>query len=428
MIIHVVEPGDTVYSIARQYGVSVEQLLTNNGLGRFQNLVVGQTVVVLFPAQVHTVAEGETLLQIAADYGVSVNTLLQNNPVLTANEFLYPGQTLVIRYDDQKEGYIAVNGYAYPFINRWVLRRQLPYLTYLSIFTYGFTPEGDLVVPDDEELIAMALEYGTAPLLVLAAMSEEGTFSAELAGQLFNNLELQQKVIDALANTMVQKGYYGIDVDFEFVGGENSAAFVEFMERLHQRMSALGKVVFVTLAPKISSEQPGALYEGHDYGGLGAAADRALMMTYEWGYTYGPPMAVAPINSVRQVVEYGVTQIPVQKLLLGIPNYGYDWPLPFVQGETRATTIGNVEAVEIARQSGVPIQYDEVSQAPFFHYYHPDNGQEHEVWFEDARSVQAKARLVNQYGLYGIGIWQIMRYFPQQWLVLNSIYEIIKLL
>ncbi len=139
-------------------------------------------------------------------------------------------------------------------------------------------------------------------------------------------------------------------------------------------------------------------------------------------------MAVAPINSVRRVVEYGVTQIPPQKLLLGMPNYGYDWPLPFVQGETVATTIGNVEAVEIAQRAGVPIQYDEGSQAPFFRYFNLDNGQEHEVWFEDARSVQAKARLVNEFGLYGIGIWQLMRYFPQMWLVLNSMHEIIKLL
>ena len=429
MIIHVVEPGDSIYSIAQQYGVSAERLLTDNGLGRFQSLVVGQTVVVLFPAAVHTVTAGDTLTQIAADYGVSVNTLLQNNPILTANWFLYEGQTIVIRFDDQKQGFIATNGYVYPFVNRWVLRRQLPYLTYLSIFTYGFTPEGELVVPDDdEELIAIALEYDTAPLMVFAAMSREGTFSSELAAQLFNDLELQQKVLDALSSTIVEKGYYGIDVDFEFVGGENSAAFVEFVQRLHQRMVALGKVVFVTLAPKISSDQPGTLYEGHDYGGLGAASDRALLMTYEWGYTFGPPMAVAPINNVRQVVEYAATQIPIQKLLLGMPNYGYDWPLPFVQGETMARTIGNVEAVEIARRNRVPIQYDEVAQAPFFRYFFPPDGREHEVWFEDARSVQAKARLVNEYGLYGMGIWQLMRYFPQMWLVINSMYHIIKLL
>jgi len=428
MLIHVVEPGDTVYSIARRYGVSAERLLTDNGLGRFQPLVVGQTIVVLFPVEVHTVKPGDTLTKIAADYGVSVNSLLQNNPILTSNWFLYEGQTIVIRFDDQKQGFIAINGYVYPFINRWLLRRQLPYLTYLSIFTYGFTPDGNLVIPDDEEIIATALEYGTAPLMVFTAMSEEGIFSSELAGRLFNDLELQQKVLDALADVIVQKGYYGIDVDFEFVGGENSAAFVEFMQRLHQRMEALGKVVFVTLAPKISSDQPGVLYEGHDYGGLGAGADRALLMTYEWGYTFGPPMAVAPINNVRQVVEYAVTQIPIRKLMLGIPNYGYDWPLPYVQGETMALTIGNMQAVEIARRNRVPIQFDDVAQAPFFRYFFPPEGREHEVWFEDARSVQAKARLVNEYGLYGIGIWQLMRYFPQMWLVLNSMFHIIKLL
>ena len=51
-------------------------------------------------------------------------------------------------------------------------------------------------------------------------------------------------------------------------------------------------------------------------------------MTYELGYTGGPPMAVAPLDKVRQVVDYALTEIPAEKLFLGVPVYGYDWPLP----------------------------------------------------------------------------------------------------
>ena len=71
-------------------------------------------------------------------------------------------------------------------------------------------------------------------------------------------------------------------------------------------------------------------------GAIGGIADSVLLMTYEWGYTYGPPMAVAPINHVRRVAEYGASVIDPEKIQMGIPNYGYDWPLPFVQGQTRA--------------------------------------------------------------------------------------------
>lgn len=141
-----------------------------------------------------------------------------------------------------------------------------------------------------------------------------------------------------------------------------------------------------------------------------------------WVYTYGPPMAVAPINNVRRVVEYALTRIPREKINLGIPNYGYDWPLPFVSGVTAATTIGNIEAVTIAAANNVPIQFDETAMSPFFTY--SANGIQHEVWFEDVRSMQAKFDLVTEYQLHGMGYWQIMRFFRGNWLLLADQFQI----
>lgn len=135
-------------------------------------------------------------------------------------------------------------------------------------------------------------------------------------------------------------------------------------------------------------------------------------------------MAVAPINKVRQVLDYAVTEIPSERINMGIPNYGYDWPLPYERGVTKAKTIGNIEAVQIAIQYGARILYDEVSQAPFFHY--TDNGVEHEVWFEDARSLQAKMELVEEYNLRGISYWQIMQLFRVNWLLVENNFMVVK--
>ena len=147
-------------------------------------------------------------------------------------------------------------------------------------------------------------------------------------------------------------------------------------------------------------------------------------MTYEWGYTYGPPMAVAPINKVREVVEYAITRIDPAKIDLGIPNYGYDWPLPYERGVTAARVIGNVEAVQIAVAAGVPIQFDETAMSPFFRY--EQDGISHEVWFEDVRSLREKFSLLPSYGLRGIGYWQIMRFFRANWLLLQDTFQIRK--
>ena len=147
-----------------------------------------------------------------------------------------------------------------------------------------------------------------------------------------------------------------------------------------------------------------------------------LLMTYEWGYTYGPPMAVAPLPNVRQVLDYAVTEIPREKIYLGIPNYGYDWPLPFRQGETKARSISNQEAVAIAAAQRADIAYDGTAQSPWFRY--TAGGTVHEVWFEDARSMSAKLRLIQEYGLRGAGYWNLMRPYPQGWTVLNALYDV----
>lgn len=134
-------------------------------------------------------------------------------------------------------------------------------------------------------------------------------------------------------------------------------------------------------------------------------------------------MAVAPLPNVRAVLDYAVTEIPAEKIYLGVPNYGYDWPLPFVQGETKAQSISNQRAIELAVQYGVPIQYDGTAQSPFFRYTDA-GGTAHEVWFEDARSIQAKLSLIPEYGMSGAGYWNLMREFPQNWVVLSSLFQI----
>lgn len=423
MIIHVVQRGESLYSIAQQYGVSFSQVLNDNQVTDPSRLVVGQTLIIRFPMQVHTVRTGQTLQSISAQYGLSVRQLQRNNPILGGGTTIYPGQTLVISYRQQTEGTLSVNGYAYPFIDRSLLQSTLPFLTYLTPFTYGITEDGGLVDLNDAELIGAASSGGVASLMHLSTLTEEGGFSNELASLVLNNSDVQNRLIDNVVYTIQEKGYRGLDVDFEFVFARDAGPYAAFIRNLAQALNPLGYPVIVALAPKTSSTQRGLLYEGHDYAALGAAANEVLLMTYEWGYAYSAPMAVAPLPNVRSVVEYALTEIPREKIWLGIPNYGYDWPLPYVQGQTRATSISNRYAVQLALRYNAEIQFDESAQTPWFQYQ-DEQGIQHEVWFEDARSIRAKLALIPEYGLRGAGYWNLMRPFPQNWTLLSSLYNI----
>lgn len=423
MQIHVVNPGETVWGIARQYGISASRIISDNGLRTPQALVPGQALLLLFPQTVYTVRPGDTLESVAGRFSISPIQLLQYNPELSTSGYLRAGQTLVIQFQEEKRRELEINGYAYPYIPTNLLRSTLPYLTYLTIFGYGFTETGELIPPDDLPLIRLAYAYKTAPVMLLSSLTEDGNFSGQRASLLFEDIELQDKVLDQIVGVMQEKGYLGLDIDFEYVNAEDAGNFQNFIRRTTERLHAEGYFVNVDLAPKTSANQAGLLYGAHDYAALGALADTVLLMTYEWGYTYGPPMAVAPLNKVRQVVEYGVSEIPPQKILMGIPNYGYDWILPFERGITRATSIGNEYAVEIAQRHGSTIQFEELPYSPTFDYWGSPN-RKHIVWFEDVRSIQGKYDLIDEFSLRGGGYWNIMRPFNQNWAFLAARYWI----
>ena len=422
MDIHVVRPGDTMASIAESYGVPLSLLLTDNQLPDPDRLVTGQTIVVRTPVRTYTVQPGDTLYSVARQAGLTVRELLRLNPVLRGEPAVFAGQTLVLEDEDTPTQEALVTGYAYPFIDQGLLQRTLPYLSGLIPFTYGIRPDGSLVPLDDTQLISAARRMGVTPVMHLSTLTDDGRFDNALASLALNDMQVQDALVGSILTTMSQRGYEALDVDFEFVSAQDAAPYAAFIARMHDVLAPLGRPVIVALAPKTSADQPGLLYEGHDYPALGAAADAVLLMTYEWGYTYGPPMAVAPLPNVRRVVEYALTEIPAKKILLGIPNYGYDWPLPFVRGESRATSISNQYAVTLAANNNAAIRFDSSAQSPWFRYT-DENGQEHEVWFEDARSIRAKLSLISRYGLLGAGYWNLMRPFPQNWLVLNALFR-----
>lgn len=421
MDIHVVQPGDTMYRLAQQYGVPMERLLQDNQLENPSQLVVGQTIVVQYPELTHTVRAGDSLYSIAQMHNTTAAQLLRNNPALQGRDLIYPGQVIVVKYASKPRGSLTANAYAYPSIDRDLLRATLPYLSQLTPFTYRFD-EGELIPLRDEALVSAALQSRVAPILHLSNLDEDERFSAQLAHDLLEDEEDQRDLIQNILRTVDREGYQGVDVDFEYVRAEDAEGYAAFLARLRQGLIPRGLPLIAALAPKTSANQPGRLYEGIDYHLIAQSVDFALLMTYEWGNLASPPMAVAPLPQVRQVVEYALTEFRPSQLYLGIPNYGYDWSLPYRPG-SRAKSLNNVEAVRLAWDRHSAIRYDEQAQAPWFRYV-DDRGTEHEVWFEDARSIQAKLDLAFDYNLYGVGYWNLDRPFPQNWAVLNAMADI----
>ena len=383
--------------------------------------------------EIYVVKEGDTIDRIAALYGASPLNLAWANQIeapyrLAVGQALFiPDQTISGgRPGSRRRPRVWMGGYAYPWIDSQTLTETCEYLTSISVFSDGFKEAGEQIPPEvvgEQRFPEEAKRQGVMAELVLTPLGTDGRFNNNLVSVLVRNLEIQQRVIRGIWQEVQQKGYGSVDVDFEYVLASDRELYVEFVRRLRTVMHVFGIRVTVALAPKTSRDQKGLLYEGMDYRGLGEAADSVLLMTYEWGYTYGPPMAVAPLNMVRRVAEYALTEIPRNKIRLGVPNYGYDWPLPYERGVTKAVSLGYTDAIRLAIDHGVPIQFDEVAKCPYFRYW--QYGILHEVWFEDVRSMRATFALIKELGLSGAGYWQLMRLFRANWLLAEAEFEIL---
>ncbi|MCG7346002.1 glycosyl hydrolase family 18 protein [Sporosarcina sp. ACRSL] len=376
--------------------------------------------------QIHVVRQGDTLWTIAQRYGVTVNQIVTANQLANPNA-LVVGQALVIPTTQRTGEKPVIDVNAYTINTGETGAREIQevgrYLTYWMPFVYSMKEDGSLTTLDDTEMLRSAFAERVVPIMAITNFSATETGS-DLAHTILSSKELQEKVITNVLAVMKEKGYQGLNIDFENVYPADREHYNQFLQLAVDRLHPQGYSVSSALAPKTSSEQKGLLVEAHDYEAHGRIVDFVILMTYEWGYRKGPAQAISPINKIKEVLDYAVTVIPRDKIFFGFQIYARDWTLPFVRG-SEAETFSQQEAVRRAIQHQVAIQYDEVAQSPFFRYTDAE-GRTHEVWFEDARSAQAKFDMVKQYNLRGISYWVLGYPFPQNWLLLGDNFTIRK--
>ena len=280
MLIYTVKPGDTLAGISRRYGLSPLRIAADNGLSDMSRLVPGQNLLINVDSVRYILDEGQTLFSISQEHGVPLDELIKANPGLNPLN-LRPGDTVMIPVARrEKRRPILVNGYAYPSINTNSLNCVLPFLTFLSPFSYKLTPTAELVSPDDSDLIFRAQRSAVMPIMVVTNIFDKG-FSTEVLSVILASEELQERLIGNILSELTGKNYYGVNMDIEYIAPDDRDRYNAFLERLAERLHNEGFIVMSALAPKISADQPGVLYEAHDYAEQGRIADYIIIMTYE---------------------------------------------------------------------------------------------------------------------------------------------------
>ncbi|MFC7442229.1 glycosyl hydrolase family 18 protein [Laceyella putida] len=291
-------------------------------------------------------------------------------------------------------------------------------LTYVGFFSYRVQHNGDLIPLNDTASLKATRHNNAIPMLVITNFAN-GNFQPDIAHRIFTDQVVSRRLINNVIQVMKQKGYRALNVDFEHIREKDRQLYNGFLATLLPRVKKEGFLVSTALAPKSSDKQAGPWHGAHDYAFHGKIADFVILMTYEWGWTGGPPMAVAPLPQVRKVVDYAVSKISPNKIIMGAPLYGYDWILPYRKGGPPAKRVSPQEAAAFAYRKSLKIQYNNRDQAPYY-YYTDNSGKKHVVWFENEQSAQAKFNLIKEYRLRGISYWVLGEDFPQNWKLLRD--------
>jgi spore germination protein len=425
--IHVVQPGQTLFGVSQAYGVPYERIAQANEIDPTQSLVVGQALVIPIVGRYYWVRPGDTLFLIGRRYGISANTLAQVNRI-PLNRPLPIGLRLYIpplpKRNAEFNAYLEPRGETVSEALQRSAEEAAPHLTYLAPFSFRVNRDGSLIPPPLDNLRAIA-DRQNVTLMMVITNQEQDQFSRDLAHLILTNQQVQDNLLQNIVQTAQRLGFRDIHFDFEFLYEYDRESYNQFLRRAADVIHRQGWLISTALAPKTSAVQTGAWYTAHDYAAHGRIVDFSVLMTYEWGWSGGPPMPVSPIDQVERVIRYALTEMPAQKILMGQNLYGYDWTLPFVPGGQFARALSPQEAINLARRENVSIQYDYQAQAPHFDYIDAE-GRRHTVWFEDARSIQAKFDLVKRLGLRGVSYWKLGLSFPQNWLLIEDNFNVVK--
>lgn len=419
--------GDSLYEIAKRYNVSVDEIVKANNLPYNNRLAVGMNL--LIPEKTsgedffnYKVKPGDFLSKLSKSFKIDYKDIIELNN-LKSPYVLYPGQSIKIPTSNRK--LVETMPFFQPGKNYQqyydYIKEISPELTYIAVFDIRVDNNGNLINEIPNDLVPFIKDNNVAPLPVITNF--DGTnFNSDLARDVLTNH--MDTLINNIVDLTINDNYKGIVLDFEHLYPEDRNLYNNFVAKLSEKLHQNDKVLGMAIAPKWE-DWPDRPWVGFfDYEQIGKHVDIAYLMTYEWGWVGGDPQPVAPLPLMKRVIDYALDTMPSSKIFMGMNLYGYDWKVYKYKLEP-AATVTLEKAYKLAIDNNAQILWNNTSKTPYFRY--KDNeGDLHEVHFEDALSQYYKHSLAKQLNLKGFGYWVLNTRIAPTWYILRDMFKVRK--
>ena len=265
--------------------------------------------------------------------------------------------------------------------------------------TFVITASGAIQGTPPRRALAIAHAHG---MQTFATVSNYGAtdFSTPIVHKFLHSPPAINAFIGNAKALLADSDYTGINIDFEAIPAGDRAAYTAFCTQLYKAMHAAGRQVMLSV-PAMQKDDPNDDWAGaYHLSVLGKVTDIVQFMTYDENGPWGSPGPVSGLDWVTASIRYAVSVVPAAKVSMGLPAYAYDWNL--TAGTGVSVDWKSIPAL-LDRTSATP-QWNAKSASPYFRYT-AANGAKHVVWYENARSIAAKSKLVESYNLMGVSVW-----------------------
>ncbi|KPV42589.1 LysM peptidoglycan-binding domain-containing protein [Alicyclobacillus ferrooxydans] len=324
MWIHTVTEGETLRGIAEQYSTTTREIEHLNELQSQEIIVPGQHLLIPSPtatlAEVYPLKRGDTVARVARRAGVSQVELERWLGITPAPGNKAPNQPIpgyksampwqagagvaIPKRITQKRA-IEVNGYLLPQgtqSDARVVQEVGERLTYLCVFSYQARADGTLTPQADSQALSAAKTARVQPLMTVTNF-DGSQFNTELAHTLLANSSLRRKLIQSTVSMARERGFSGVNVDFEHMRPTDRPLYNTFIRELAAACRRQRLSISIAMGPKTSDSPTASWMGAFDYKTLGEEVDFLMLMTYEWGWVGGPPMTTTTLHQRKSINE-----------------------------------------------------------------------------------------------------------------------------
>jgi spore germination protein len=237
------------------------------------------------------------------------------------------------------------------------------------------------------------------------------SFNGTVAATMLSTAATRDAHAEAIAQLVVAKAFDGIDIDYESVPTAQRANFTAFITTLSQKLHAANKKLSVTVYAKTSDKENWTGPGCQDWVALGPLADSIKLMAYDYSWSGSTAGAITPLDWLDRVTAYAESVITPEKIIVGLPFYGFDWV------GTAGKTVTYASATKLAQTNGATIVHDANGEATFTY------AGGHTVYFQDAAAYSKKIDVLRQKHPHigGFSAWCAGQEDPEIWHILRDL-------